>query len=87
MQLENKSAIVTGSASGIGREVALTLATHGASVTVADRNLEGAESVARQITESGGSGDGGAGRRHKQRGRSAPWWMPQSLPTAQWTYT
>lgn len=54
MELENKSAIVTGSASGIGREVALTLAAHGASVTVADRNLEGAEAVARQISEASG---------------------------------
>ena len=55
MQLENKAAIVTGSASGIGREVALTLAANGASVTVADRNPSGAEAAARQILESGGS--------------------------------
>ena len=54
MNLSGKSAIVTGSASGIGREIALTLAADGASVTVADLNLEGAESVARQIAESGG---------------------------------
>ena len=52
MNLSGKSAIVTGSASGIGREIALTLAADGASVTVADRNLEAAESVARQIAES-----------------------------------
>ena len=55
MSLSGKSAIVTGSASGIGREIALTLAAAGASVTVADRNLEGAETVARQIIESGGA--------------------------------
>ena len=55
MSLSDKSAIVTGSASGIGREIALTLAAESASVTVADRNLEGAESVARQIVESGGT--------------------------------
>lgn len=55
MTLSGKSAIVTGSASGIGREIALTLAADGASVTVADRNLEGAEAVARQIIESGGA--------------------------------
>ena len=53
MTLSGKSAIVTGSASGIGREIALTLAADGASVTVADRNLEGAEAVVRQIIESG----------------------------------
>ncbi len=55
MSLSGKSAIVTGSASGIGREIALTLAADGASVTVADRNLEGAEAVASLITESGGA--------------------------------
>lgn len=55
MTLSGKSAIVTGSASGIGREIALTLAADGASITVADRNLEGAEAVARQIIESGGA--------------------------------
>ena len=56
MSLSGKSAIVTGSASGIGREIALTLGADGASVTVADRNPEGAEAVARQIAESGGIG-------------------------------
>ena len=55
MNLPGKSAIVTGSASGIGREIALTLAADGASVTVADRNLEGAEAVASRIVESGGT--------------------------------
>ena len=55
MNLSGKSAIVTGSASGIGREIALTLAAEGASVTVADRNLEGAEAVAGQITASCGT--------------------------------
>ena len=55
MNLSGKSAIVTGSASGIGREIALTLAADGASVTVADRNLEGAEAVVGQIVESGGT--------------------------------
>ena len=55
MELENKAAIVTGSASGIGREIALTLAARGASMTVADRNLQGAEAVAGEIQASGGT--------------------------------
>ena len=55
MELENKAAIVTGSASGIGREIALTLAAHGASVTIADRNLQGAEAVAGEIQAFGGT--------------------------------
>ncbi len=55
MILSGKSAIVTGSASGIGREVALKLAAEGASVTVADRNIEGATAVARHIADAGGT--------------------------------
>ena len=55
MSLSGKSAIVTGSASGIGREIAMTLAANGASVTIADRNLQSAEAVAKQIAESGGT--------------------------------
>ena len=55
MNLPGKSAIVTGSASGIGREIALALAADGASVTVADRNQEGAEAVVSRIVESGGT--------------------------------
>ena len=55
MSLSGKSAIVTGSASGIGREIAMTLAGNGASITVADRNLQNGETVAKQIVESGGT--------------------------------
>lgn len=53
--LTGKTAIVTGSGSGIGREIALTLASHGASITVADLNEAGAEAVAREISDAGGS--------------------------------
>ena len=55
MDLSGKSAIVTGSASGIGREIALTLAANGAAVTIADINLDGAEGVASEIRNTGGS--------------------------------
>lgn len=54
MALDGKSAIVTGAASGIGREIALTLAAAGASVTIADVNPAGAEMVAQRIAEGGG---------------------------------
>ena len=53
--LSGKSVVVTGSGSGIGREIALTLAANGASVTVADLNAEGAAAVAKEITGAGGS--------------------------------
>ena len=55
MDLSGKSAIVTGSGSGIGRQIATTLAAHGASVTIADINLGSAEETARRIIESGGA--------------------------------
>jgi len=40
--LENKIALVTGGARGIGREIALTLASEGAHVVITDVRLEGA---------------------------------------------
>jgi NAD(P)-dependent dehydrogenase (short-subunit alcohol dehydrogenase family) len=52
--LDGKSALVTGAGSGIGREIALLFAKQGAHVGVADINVAGAESVAEEITASGG---------------------------------
>lgn len=52
-RVEGKAIIVTGAASGIGRETALVLAREGASVTVADRDPGGAE-VAAAIGAAGG---------------------------------
>jgi NAD(P)-dependent dehydrogenase (short-subunit alcohol dehydrogenase family) len=49
-----KVAIVTGSASGIGRTTAITLAAAGAAVVVADLNFEGAQATADTITAAGG---------------------------------
>ncbi len=56
MKLEGKVAIVTGGAQGMGRAISLRYAQEGASVVVADRNLEGAEAVAQEI----GAADGKA---------------------------
>ncbi len=53
-QLKNKIAIVTGSASGIGRETALLFAREGAKVTVSDINEKGGQAVADQIRDAGG---------------------------------
>jgi NAD(P)-dependent dehydrogenase (short-subunit alcohol dehydrogenase family) len=50
---QNKVAIVTGGASGIGRALCLELGRRGASVIVADINREGAEQVASAIAGDG----------------------------------
>ena len=54
MRLENKQAIVTGGAGGIGRATSLALASEGAAVAVVDLNAEAAEAVAAEIRDAGG---------------------------------
>ena len=53
-RLENKVAVVTGSGSGIGREIALLYAKQGARVIVADIQVEAAQRVVAEITEQDG---------------------------------
>jgi len=52
-KLEGKVAFITGSGRGIGREIALKLASEGASVIVNDLDAEPAEQVAEEINETG----------------------------------
>ena len=52
--LDNKVALVTGAASGIGAAIARLFAREGARVCVADMNGEGAETVAAQLNAAGG---------------------------------
>jgi NAD(P)-dependent dehydrogenase (short-subunit alcohol dehydrogenase family) len=54
--LENKVAIVTGAASGIGRATALLFAKEGAKVVAADWEREQGQRVADEILERGGDG-------------------------------
>jgi 3-hydroxybutyrate dehydrogenase len=54
MRLEGKSAIITGAASGIGKEIARIYAREGARVAIADINRSAAEAAANEIVESGG---------------------------------
>ncbi len=52
--LNDKIAVVTGAAQGIGRAIAALLAQRGADVVVADINLEKAEATAQEIAASTG---------------------------------
>jgi len=58
MKLKGKSAIVTGAASGIGKEIALTFAREGAKVAIADLDKAAAEAAAAEINKSGGKAIG-----------------------------
>ena len=58
MRLKGKSAIVTGAASGIGKEIALVLAREGAKVAIADLNKAAADATAGEIRKVGGEAIG-----------------------------
>lgn len=49
MRLTNMVAVVTGSAQGIGKGIALQMAREGANIVVADKNLDGARQVEKEI--------------------------------------
>jgi len=53
MTFENKTVVVAGGGSGIGRSTALLLAERGAQVVVADKNLAGAEETATLVGNAG----------------------------------
>ena len=55
--LEGKTALITGSASGMGRAGARLFSAHGAKVILVDRNGEGAKAVADEINGKGGSAE------------------------------
>tara|TARA_Y100001951_G_C11265927_1_gene255517 strand:- start:11 stop:781 length:771 start_codon:yes stop_codon:yes gene_type:complete len=54
MQLQGKTAVITGAASGQGLASARIFAREGARVVLLDRNVEGGEQAALEITETGG---------------------------------
>jgi NAD(P)-dependent dehydrogenase (short-subunit alcohol dehydrogenase family) len=55
--LETKKALITGAASGIGRESAIRMATDGASVMCADLDIAGATNTANIIIQQGGKAE------------------------------
>ncbi|SEB25064.1 3-hydroxybutyrate dehydrogenase [Paraburkholderia sartisoli] len=56
--LNGKVAVITGAASGIGKQIALTLSAAGAAIAIADLNQAGADAVAGEINEAGGKAIG-----------------------------
>lgn len=58
MQLQDKVAIITGAASGIGRAIAEIYAREGGKVVIADLNQAAADDAAAEIRETGGTAMG-----------------------------
>jgi len=54
MKLKDKSAIITGAASGIGKDIALVFAREGARVAIADLAKDAADATAAEIRAEGG---------------------------------
>ncbi len=54
MRLKDKSALITGAASGIGKGIALRFAREGARVAIADLTKAAADATAKQIRAAGG---------------------------------
>ena len=55
MELQNKVALITGGAQGIGKTISEELVQNGAHVVLGDVNLEGAQATAEAINNDGGS--------------------------------
>jgi len=55
MLLKDNVALITGSASGIGKEIAIEYAKQGAKVVIADLALEAAKATAEEIVKNGGT--------------------------------
>jgi 3-hydroxybutyrate dehydrogenase len=58
MRLKDKICIITGAASGIGKEIALTFAREGGKVAIADLDRDAAQATATEIAATGGSAMG-----------------------------
>jgi 3-hydroxybutyrate dehydrogenase len=53
MLLKDKTAFITGAASGIGREIAVVFAAQGANIVIADLNLDAATATANELSAQG----------------------------------
>ena len=73
MFLEDRVAIVTGGAKGMGRAICVRFAQEGARVTIADIDMAEADETLRQVEAAGGGGLVVQVRRHQQPSRSRRW--------------
>jgi 3-hydroxybutyrate dehydrogenase len=53
MRLKDKVAVITGAASGIGKEIAITFAREGAKIVIADLNQKAADATAKELDPAG----------------------------------
>ena len=53
MNMNDKVAVITGAASGIGKDIAKVFFANGAKIAIADLNLEAAQAAARELDPSG----------------------------------
>ncbi len=72
MRLKDKVAIVTGAASGIGKEIAIVYAREGAKVVIADLNQEAADATAARARSRAASGPSASPWTSPTRRRSTP---------------
>ena len=84
-RLKDKVAIVTGAASGIGRETALRFVGEGARVVVADRNRAGGEETQRQARELGTGVLSVPVDVSKEDQVPGPWWRRRRSGSDAWT--
>lgn len=80
LRLDGKCAIITGAGAGIGKEIAITFATAGASVVVSDINADAANHVVDEIQQLGGQAFAAAAILLPNR-NSLHW---QTLPSVSW---
>jgi len=78
--LEGKVILLTGGASGIGRECAIAYAREGATVAILDRNFEDAKSAAKELgnrsTAYRADVSNGTEGRNRNHGRLERIWAP-----------